>query len=254
MSSSKANYNFLSPDWITQGLIDFEYKKYLLLAYLQHTKKQFDEVKLYPTLSELLFHYNNLLQIKENKQFLSSSFPSQLSKLDFEKFKLHYTSILKDDDIMQEIENVIDFALPKVNASVEEGKQIYDWISSSLEILPIGITPIYFKEGYLFLTYTTTTQDILSVIQLYKYQITLFERGDKSEILRGINLQHLDTLQKSKFQTYENLKTELIKKNQNLPNLATFLIQTKIVCSLENSILPIAKRRLVEYITVLEKK
>ena len=61
---SKAN---LSKNWITEGIIDFEYKKYILLAYLQHIKSEFDERKLYPMLSDLFFHYQNLLQFKENK-------------------------------------------------------------------------------------------------------------------------------------------------------------------------------------------
>ncbi|WP_291727265.1 hypothetical protein [Bernardetia sp.] len=252
MENSKSKN--LSPDWITQGLIDFEYKKYLLLAYLQHTKKQFDEVKLYPALSELLFHYNNLVQIKENKQFLSDKFPKKLSEADIKKLKLTYTSILKDDEMMQEIESVVDFALPRINESVSEGKQIYNWINQSLEIVPIGITPIYFREGYLFLvTDAKVRLSLASLVYIYKYQITLFHTAENNETLRGINLQHIDTLTKSSFQTYENLKIELVRSNRNLPNPATFLMNAGVVCSLENSILPIAKRRLVEYLAILEK-
>ncbi|WP_338767668.1 hypothetical protein WAF17_06280 [Bernardetia sp. ABR2-2B] len=253
-NSSNNKTNQLSPDWITQGLIDFEYKKYMLLAYLQYTKKQFDEVKLYPTFSELLFHYNNLLQIKENKQLLSEKFPKKLSKADFEKLKLTYTSILKDDEMMQEIESVVEFALPKINASVNEGKQIYDWINQHLEIVPVGITPIYFREGYLFLGLNENQNKLNTIIQIYKYKITLFEKTETKEVLRGLNLQHIDTLLKSKFETYENLKINLIRNNKNLPNPATFLMQSSVVCSFENSIFPIAKRRLVEYLAVLEKR
>ncbi len=252
MNVSNSNSKTLSPDWITQGLIDFEYKKYMLLAYLQYTKKQFDEVKLYPTFSELLFHYNNLLQIKENKQILSESFPKKLSKADFEKLKLTYTSILKDDEMMQEIENVVEFALPKISKSVHEGKQIYDWINENLEIVPVGITPIYFREGYLFLGMNKS--QLNNTIQIYRYKVTLFEMADTKEMLRGLHLEHYQTQTKSTFQTYENLKINLIKTNKELPNPATFLMQSSVICSFENSIFPIAKRRLVEYLTILEKK
>lgn len=244
----------LSPDWITQGLIDFEYKKYVLLSYLQYTKKQFDEVKLYPTLSELIFHYNNLIQIKENKQFLSDNFPKRISKADLKKLRLSYTSILKDDEIMQEIEEVVEFALPKIDESVKEGKQIYNWINQQVEIVPIGITPIYFREGYLFLvTGNQVKLNLANTVYVYKYQITLFHKVEDNETLRGIHFQHLNTLMKSSFQTYENLKIELVRNNRNLPNPATFLMNASVVCSLENSILPIAKRRLVEYLAILEK-
>ncbi len=252
-NTSKQNSKSLSSDWVTQGLIDFEYKKYMLLAYLQYTKKQFDQVKLYPTLSELLFHYHNLIQIKENKQFLSEKFPKKISKADFEKLKLTYTSILKDDKIMQEIESVIEFALPKIRESISEGKQIYNWINHHLKIVPIGITPIYFREGYVFLV-MNQNKKMKHKVQVYTYKVTLFQMADTKEILRGLNIQYFDTLAKNSFQTYENLKINLIKTNKELPNPATFLLQSSVTCSFENSIFPIAKRRLTEYLTRLEKK
>ena len=43
----------LSTNWITEKHIDFEYKKYVLLGYLQHVNESFTENKLYPSLSEL---------------------------------------------------------------------------------------------------------------------------------------------------------------------------------------------------------
>ena len=55
----------LEKDWLTSGLIDFEYKKYILLAYLQEVKGNFDSNKLYPHLSDLIFHYQNLLDLKK---------------------------------------------------------------------------------------------------------------------------------------------------------------------------------------------
>ena len=36
----------LNPNWLTEGWVDFEYKKYLLLAYLQKVSIDFDERKL----------------------------------------------------------------------------------------------------------------------------------------------------------------------------------------------------------------
>ena len=60
----------LSKDWLTQGLIDFEYKKYILLAYLKNVRQNFQGQILYPFLSDLVFHYRNLLSIRENKQLI----------------------------------------------------------------------------------------------------------------------------------------------------------------------------------------
>jgi hypothetical protein len=68
--------NSLSKNWITENHIDFEYKKYMLLAYLQHVSEDFTETKLYPSLSDLVAHYRNLLSLKESKQNLYDSFPN----------------------------------------------------------------------------------------------------------------------------------------------------------------------------------
>ena len=65
----------LSKDWLTQGLIDFEYKKYVLMAYLQTVKNSFGKVELYPFLADLVFHYRNLQALKENKALIRESFP-----------------------------------------------------------------------------------------------------------------------------------------------------------------------------------
>ncbi|MFL5728155.1 MAG: hypothetical protein ACJ75J_01605, partial [Cytophagaceae bacterium] len=103
----------LNKNWLTEGLMDFEYKKYLLLAYLQYVKENFNERKLYPYLSDLLFHYKNLLSIKDNKKLLRENFPKQISKADFEKLELIYDEIVNDDKVMQEIEDILAFSLPK---------------------------------------------------------------------------------------------------------------------------------------------
>ena len=60
----------LKVDWLTDGLIDFEYKKYVLLAYLKNVRANFDDKKLYPFMSDMVFHYQNLMTIKSNKSLL----------------------------------------------------------------------------------------------------------------------------------------------------------------------------------------
>ena len=60
----------LSETWFAEGRIDFELKKYTLLAYLQEINKHFSENKLYPQLADIIFHYNNIVAFRENKKYL----------------------------------------------------------------------------------------------------------------------------------------------------------------------------------------
>ena len=64
----------LSETWFAEGYIDFELKKYTLLAYLQEIGKHFDENRLYPQLADVIFHYNNIVAFRENKRFLQEQF------------------------------------------------------------------------------------------------------------------------------------------------------------------------------------
>ena len=61
----------LNKDWITENSLDFEYKKYVLLAYLQSVEKEFEVQRLYPALSDLVEHYRNVILIKENADQLN---------------------------------------------------------------------------------------------------------------------------------------------------------------------------------------
>ncbi|MEO1254782.1 MAG: hypothetical protein AAFY41_07855, partial [Bacteroidota bacterium] len=88
----------LKHDWLTDGLIDYEYKKYILLAYLKDIKKRFNQSELYPFMSDLVFHYRNLLKVKQSKELMYESFPETLSKADFNKLQLTYNKIINDDE------------------------------------------------------------------------------------------------------------------------------------------------------------
>ncbi len=40
----------LKDNWLTDGLIDYEFKKYQLLAYFKQVKESFQRIELYPYL------------------------------------------------------------------------------------------------------------------------------------------------------------------------------------------------------------
>jgi len=120
----------LNENWLTEGLVDFEYKKYMLLAYLKKVKESFTRVELYPFLSDLVFHHRNLIAVKENKAMIYDRFPKRLSLENLQNLKVNYKKIVEDDAVMQEIESIIDFALPQFKSSLEEGSFIYEYIAS----------------------------------------------------------------------------------------------------------------------------
>ncbi|MEM6523551.1 MAG: hypothetical protein AAGF85_01810 [Bacteroidota bacterium] len=233
----------LKKDWVTDGLIDAEYKRYILLSYLKSVRKAFGQTELYPSLGELVFHYNNLLQIKKSKSLLSDRFPIGMTGIDKKKLELIYKEMIADDDIMKQLTDIIEYSLPQVKGVLEEGKEIYEFVESHCELLPIGLMPLYVDEGYFFVT-----MDARRDAEVYRYQVTLFEQPQES--YRGIHVQLVDQMKRGVGVTYEGLKRKLINKYKDLPNPATFAIESKYTFPLDATLIPVAKRLLVRYISI----
>ena len=233
----------LSKNWFIEGSIDFEYKKYILLDYLQEINHHFDKSRLYPNLTDLIFHFNNLLYFKKNKSMLQQAFPQRLTKADIDAVKLTYQKIVDDDSSMQEIENIINYAIHKMDPAIKTGKDIYDFVESHLNIDPVGITPLMPYHGYFSLRNGNERTN-----WIYEYQITIFE--NKDDKYRGINITFLETYEESITKTPEAIKLDLIRRNRYMPNPAVYYVQSDITFPLEQTLLPVAKRSLVKYISL----
>lgn len=231
----------LSKNWITEHHIDFEYKKYVLLAYLQKVSEEFTEQRLYPSLSELIEHYHNVKELKNSKQHLFSNFKSSLSSIDMEQFKLIYEKMASDDAMMQEIESIVDFSMPQFERYLNDGKKIYDFIEEHISISPVGIIPINNDYGYLMLKEISRAET-----RVYRFEITLFE--NPSERYRGLHISFVASYEKSLLNTFESIKSDLLRYHKNLPNPATFVVESDLAIPFEETFLPIAKRSLMKRI------
>lgn len=231
----------LLDNWLTDGLIDFEYKKYIVLAYLEHAKTAFESRKLYPTFSDLIFHYKNLIHVRDGKELLYQNFPKELSRADFEKLEMTYRKIVEDDEVMQTLTEIIFFAIPKFENLLESGKEVYEMLASQIELEPIGLFPIVPDQGYVFLAPYKQKETLI-----YQYQTTIFESPE--ERYRGISMKFIESMRKGIVNTYENMKLSLIKRGQPITNPAVFLVSAKVPCPLEEAFLPISKRKLMEHI------
>jgi hypothetical protein len=232
----------LSADWLTRGLIDFEYKKYVLLAYLKSVKENFGRVELYPYLADLVFHYRNLLDIRDNRTVFRESFPRELSLEEFKHWELRYRELVQDDTIMTELASIIEFAIPQVKDSLDEGSVIYEYVEANCQLSSVGVTPLYAKEGYLFVTQPPERET-----SVYRYQLSIF--GGSQEQFRSLNTEYLETVAKSPVEPYESIKTRLIRKFRALPNPATYLIVSRMRFPETETLLPVAKRLFVKHLS-----
>jgi hypothetical protein len=233
----------LSETWFAEGYIDFELKKYTLLAYLKVINSCFNEAKLYPQLADLIFHYNNLVAFRENKKYLQEQFPKKLTGIQLEKLQGLYEQMIEDDDLMQELENIIHYSAGKMKTTISNGAEIYETVEEALTITPIGLMPLHLQEGYFFLSAGNT-----KATRVYQYRLSIFDKHD--EKFRSIKTAFVETLQRNLVYTYESLKNDLIKSRTELPNPAVYSIETSLDFPVEETLLPVAKRSLVKHITL----
>jgi hypothetical protein len=236
----------LSQTWFADGYIDFELKKYTLLAYLQEINSYFCQNMLYPQLADLIFHYNNLVAFRENKKYLQEQFPKKLTGIQIEKLQLLYESLVEDDELMQELEDIINYASSNMKRSITSATQIYEFVESTITIEPIGIMPLDHTEGYFLLC-----EGSCKNTWAYQYRLSIFEKHD--EKYRSIKTEFVDVWQRNFVNSYQSIKAQLIKNRSDLPNPAVYSVETALTFPMEETLLPIAKRSLVKFIS-LEKE
>src|SRR6476620_9280849 len=165
----------LSETWFAEGYIDFELKKYTLLAYLQEINRHFDENKLYPQLADLIFHYNNIVAFRENKKYLQEHFPKKLTGVQIEKLQVLYEQLIADNELMQELEEIIQYSAGEMKTTISNGAEIYEFVEENLTITPIGLLPLDVQEGYFFLSSGNN-----KATRVYQYRLSIFEKHNEN--------------------------------------------------------------------------
>ncbi len=227
----------LSKTWLTDPHIDAEYKSYVLLDYLQNIQQAFEKFQLFPSFSDLIEHYRQLLALKNSSDLARDLFPKQLVGINWKEKKLTYEQLVEDTSLMEEIINIMEFSIPRMKEQIEAGKEIYDEIETSIFINVIGLLPLKKDEGYLLVN---TGKEVLA----YQYKLSLYEHSQTR--YKGLRTELVNNYTWNLSTTYVTIKHDLIRQNTTLPNPATFAFETEKKIPLLECYLPIARRMLLQ--------
>jgi hypothetical protein len=114
------NNNIISITWYFDPPIDFEYKQYLLLSYLQIVDKSFIEKRLSP-------HYLYLEKILNELYIFNESFDGIKKTFDRNRyiyFNDNYKLEGENNQIIYEIKEIVDFSIPQITSRIDLGKTI----------------------------------------------------------------------------------------------------------------------------------
>lgn len=111
--------DLLSVTWYSEDPIDFEYKEYILFAYLQKVELSFQNKVLSPH----LLHMEKMV----DELFMFQSCFNQLKKT-FDKNRYVYLDNVKlegeNDKFIIEIKELVEFAIPQVQPRIDHGYKI----------------------------------------------------------------------------------------------------------------------------------
>lgn len=216
----------LSENWITEKTTDFEYKKYIALAYLQSVYNAYKEQKLEPHLSEIIKQHETLINLINQKNFLEENQPKQIVGIDWKNIEIKYKP--NSPFSLEDIERIIDFVRPKFKKAKSDGYELKQEILSKLSVETIGIIPVYQNEGYLMLEIPPACKTTV-----YRYSNYSFSQDSSYQY------QYVGDYLLSVSQTYFQIKSELTNEF-DLPVPATYLVSSKNYYPVKDTFLPLA--------------
>lgn len=219
---------------------DVELSKYRVLAILRNYSESLHKNRLYPALAELISIKNELELLIEQMSLFDAEFVLNLNFVDF------LGDIDPDQDgnyCDRDLDVVADFirwAMPEIKNSIVEGKAIFDFVDENITLTEVGVMPLYKDEGYFMIP--DLKHDLLKI---YKFEMSLFSTPDNPLRTLKSKLVDLISLKAPEANSPLDLKHSLIEKYPELPNPATYYFESSIDFPFVETILPVAKRKLV---------
>ena len=218
---------------------DFEASRYRILDGLRHVRQEFTHNRIYPTLSELMELYATLRAITDNSSNLRDQLPGRITGLDLQSQRVIYQNEAFSNDDLVAVEELIRWAMPLMQRAIEEGQTIFNFVDDHLTLDHVGLLPSYVEEGYLLVP--ELQRGVLHVIQ---YEVSIFTSNNQR--YRNLRTTSIKTVSLSELgMTAASLNMLLIAENRSLPNPATYIFQTDLDFPFAETMLPVAKRKLL---------
>lgn len=221
---------------------DFEKRQYIILGELKKISTQFQYYKVYPHLSELIELYKTLNEITDRLADLRSKFPKRIGKIDWVNKTIEHEVVFVDGTDLTSVVDLIKWALPLIDVVIREGVAVHEFVENDLTVEHVGILPNYREEGYFFLPDNRKQK-----LNLFRFEVSIFQSSEDQ--FRSLKTTFLKALTQGSAQLSPgSIKLNLIHEEKELPNPATFSFDTRLDFSFQQTLLPVAKRKLMQTI------
>lgn len=139
----------LENDWLTNDPIDFEYKKYMLLAYDQHQTKFYDEKKIYPNFTDIVEKVKIVNQFLQNVKALEES-KLEVKDIDWISKKITYSSQIADSSL-DEIKLIAEYSKEILIELYMKYRNLLDDVDNSITINGCRVEIFNLYDGYIIM-------------------------------------------------------------------------------------------------------
>jgi hypothetical protein len=213
---------------------DEEASRYRILDGLQLARHAFARNEVYPQLGVLIRVHETLRRLTAAADALRET--GDLTGVDLEAGRL-LREAPEGEPLLAE--TLARWALPRVEAAVEEGRALYEFADEHAAVRLVGLLPRYCEEGFLLLPEGPR-------LRVVRYTVSLFDQPDgRYRRLRTTEVEPVAALLPP-----EAVKRTLAERHPELPHPATFAVETDLDLPVEPTLLPVAKRKLPHYLAM----
>ena len=233
----------LTLDLFVRADQDFESAQYRVMGGLREMRDAFTANQIYPHLRSLIELHATLNSVLENLDQLRSSSPKWLSGIDLEERTLLYEHEPMNSRELAFVEELITWAVPLIREAIDEGRTIFEFVDENLRLEEVGIVPSYVQEGYFIVP-----DRLGSRLHILQYSLSIFTKAE--ERFRTLRTTTVKTVaQRAVDRSPNAIKLDLVREKPDLPNPATFVVETALDFPYEDTVLPVAKRKLLRHLS-----
>ena len=222
---------------------DIEKNQYKILSGLKEYRLEFKQNKLYPSLSELVYLSSQLEDISDRKGTISIPLPKGIKSKSKDK-NIFIEIVEQQKDQKEYLFDLINWAIPLIKNLIDEAYILYNFVEENMEIIEVGIRPVFKNEGYLLVPNNNQ-----NVLKIFRYESSIY--SSEARPFHSLKTRFVQNSKQLNFAGAEEfVKLELIKKYNEKPNIATYLCNTELDLPFDETIFPIAKRKLLDYLSV----
>jgi hypothetical protein len=218
---------------------DAEAAEYRVLAGLQEARRAFTRTRVYPHLAELIALRRSLADLVDGADRLEDGLPTRVVGVDWDT-----GSVIQERSDVSGALLALELArwtLPRLDAVIDEGRALFEFVDSHAELASVGLVPRYQAEGFLLLP------EPEGGWRAVRYAVSALAGDDGAyRALRTSPVSvSLPTLAPP-----GAWKEALMASCADLAAPATYCVETDVPFPLEETVLPVAKRKLLRMVKV----